>query len=316
MIANRLAFAAVAVGCVLAAGVGGYVATRQSAPAQAAAKSVVTETPATAAAVPQPTADSDTPAAPAAAPPVAERATPAPVRRSAERPATSAAARPAPLRAQAPATEPAQTDPAPVAEPVLPEAPPLAAEVQPLTPAEPPVPPAPLFEELVVPAENVIGLQNETPLSSDVAQVEDPVEARVTRDVRVDGKVAIPSGTRALGSVTAVTTGGKFRERAHLSVRFHTLVLADGTRLPISTEAIFRDGDAPNGTAKVGGGAVAGAILGAIIGGAKGAAVGATAGAGAGTAAAVTGGASSAEFPVGTPMTIRLLAPVTITVEQ
>ena len=55
------------------------------------------------------------------------------------------------------------------------------------------------------------------------------VEARVLRDVRVGNAVAIPAGSRALGSVMLVERGGKFKERARLGIRFHTLVLADGT---------------------------------------------------------------------------------------
>ena len=131
----------------------------------------------------------------------------------------------------------------------------------------------------------MIGLQTENRLSSETARVEDRVEARVTRDVKVGDRVAIPAGARALGSVMQVERGGKFKERARLGIRFHTLVLADGTRLPISTETIFREGEAPGNSSpsKVGGAAVGGAILGAILGGAKGMAIGAAAGAGAGT---------------------------------
>jgi hypothetical protein len=96
------------------------------------------------------------------------------------------------------------------------------------------------------------------------------------------------------------------------------LVLADGTRVPISTETIYRDGDAPGNAsaAKVGGGAVGGAIIGAILGGAKGAAIGATAGAGGGAAAVMAGDRNAATLPAGTPMTIRILQPVTITAER
>ncbi len=140
----------------------------------------------------------------------------------------------------------------------------------------------------------------------------------VVRDVRVSGQAAIPAGSKALGSVMLVERGGKFKERARLGIRFHTLVLADGTRLPITTETIYRDGDAPgnSSTAKVGGGAVVGAILGAILGGAKGAAIGATTGAGAGTAAVVAGDRRAAEFPAGTEVTARMLSPVTVTIEK
>jgi hypothetical protein len=178
--------------------------------------------------------------------------------------------------------------------------------------------PEKVLQELVVPADSVVGLQTETALSSERARVEDRVEARVTRDVRVGDRVAIPAGARALGTVTVVDHGGKFRERARLGVRFHTIVLADGTRLPISTDTLYRDGDAPGGDAskKIGGGAAVGAILGAIIGGAKGAAIGAATGGGAGTAAVMAGDRSAATLPAGSPVTVRLLSPVTVTVDK
>jgi hypothetical protein len=181
-----------------------------------------------------------------------------------------------------------------------------------------PEPPAKTVEELVVSADSVIGLQTDRALSSERAHVEDAVEARVARDVRVDGQVAVPAGTRAVGSVMVVERGGKFKERARLGIRFHTLVMADGTRLPITTETVYRYGDAPGNSsaAKIGGGAVAGAILGAILGGGKGAAVGAATGAGAGTAAAASSNRSEATFPAGAEVTARILSPVTITLEK
>jgi hypothetical protein len=182
------------------------------------------------------------------------------------------------------------------------------------------VPEAPqkAFEELVVPADSVIGLQSETSLTSERARIEDRVEARVTRDVRVHDTVAIAAGARALGSVVSVDRGGKFKERARLGIRFNTIVLADGSRIPISTETIYRDGDSPGkeSAAKVGGATVGGAILGAIFGGGKGAAIGATAGAGAGSAAVMAGGRNEASLHSGEPITVRILSPVSVTVEQ
>ena len=96
---------------------------------------------------------------------------------------------------------------------------------------------APQFEEVVLPTSSVIGLQVETALSSERARIEDRVEARVTRDVVADGRVAIPAGSRVIGSVTLVDRGGKVKERARLGIRFHTLVLADGTRGPAEHRA-------------------------------------------------------------------------------
>jgi hypothetical protein len=179
-------------------------------------------------------------------------------------------------------------------------------------------PPPRSLEELVVAADSVIGLQTDTAISSDRARIEDRVEARVTRDVRVRDRVAVPAGARAIGSVTQVDRGGRFKERARLGIRFHTLVLADGTRVPISTDTIYRDGAAPGNesAAKIGGGVVGGAILGAILGGAKGAMIGATSGAGAGTAAVMSGDRNAATLPPGTPLTVRLLSPITITAEK
>ena len=164
----------------------------------------------------------------------------------------------------------------------------------------------------------MIGLQTDSALSSERARVEDRVEAHVVRDVRVGGQVAIPAGARAIGTVVAVDRGGKFKERARLGIRFQTLVLADGTRVPITTDTIYRYGNPPANAsaAKIGGGAVVGAIIGGIIGGGKGAAIGATTGAGAGTATVMAGDRDVAVFPAGAEVTARILSPVTVTVEQ
>jgi hypothetical protein len=177
---------------------------------------------------------------------------------------------------------------------------------------------APQFEQLVIPASSVIGLRVETPVSTERAKVEDRVDASVTRDVMADGRVAIAAGSRAIGTVTLVERGGKVKERARLGVRFHTLVLADGTELPISTEAIYREGESPAGDSarKIGGAAVGGAILGALIGGKKGALIGGASGAAGGTAVVMAGDRSAATLPSGTVLTIRLAAPVGVEVEK
>jgi hypothetical protein len=60
-----------------------------------------------------------------------------------------------------------------------------------------------------------------------------------------------------------VERGGKVRDKARLGIRFTSVVLADGTRVPVETDTIFREGDSPTGesAAKIGGGAIGGAIL-------------------------------------------------------
>jgi hypothetical protein len=209
-----------------------------------------------------------------------------------------------------PAREPAGAEPF---EPRPSPAPARAAEV----PVEP-VETAPVYEELVVPADAVVGLQVDSTITSERARVEDPVNARITRDVRVGGRVAIPAGSRVHGTVTLVERGGKIKDRARLGVRFHTLVLADGTRVPLATETLYREGESVgrSSAAKIGGGAVGGAIIGAILGGGKGAAIGAATGAGGGTAAAMAGDRKPATLPAGSSVTVRLNAPASVTVEK
>jgi hypothetical protein len=327
MPSHRLAFTALAFGCLIAAGTGGYLAMRWGG---TPARAIETE-PAPSAVAPQPLAtDEGAPAhdkgsdrsaralAPSNAPATKRLGT------QTHRLAPAAAAQSNAVAARA-RTEPAT--PADRGAPGISGSSPVpgSAGITPLVVPPPSdehlaqVEPAPKpLEEIVIPAESVIGLQSETVLSSDDARVEDRVEARVTRDVRVGDQVAIPAGVRAIGSVIQVERGGKFKERARLGIRFHTLVLADGTRLPITTEAIYRDGAAPGNkaAAKVGGGAVAGTILGAILGGGKGAAIGAASGAAAGSGAVLAGERSNAALRPGEPMTVRILAPITVTIQK
>ena len=185
-------------------------------------------------------------------------------------------------------------------------------------PPPPPPPPAPEFIDLTVPPDAVLGLQIERTVSSELARVEDKVDARVTRDVRVSDRIAIPAGSTVRGSVTEVDRGGRMKGKARLAIRFHTIVLADGTQLPLKTEPVVREGQSPGGesAAKVGGAAIGGAILGAILGGGKGAAIGGAVGAGAGTAAAMTNDRNPATLTAGTTVTVRMQAPVTVTVQK
>ena len=335
MFSNRLAFVALGFACLAAAGGGGYLATRQNlteraSPTAAAfeASQPVQETqvggsaqraevePGAAPVLPAPLA---APAKPAAAPRPAAPSQPSPSKannpatttaRNSQLPALTESGPPAPPE-QAPQTAAPQEPSAPVAR---------QEEAQPELVRAPEPEPVPerTFDELVVAADSVVGLQMESSLTSERARIEDRVEARVIRDVRVSGQVAIPSGSRAIGSVTAVDRGGKFKERARIGIRFTTLILADGTTLPITTETIYRYGEAPGNAsaAKIGGGAVGGAILGAILGGAKGAAIGAAAGAGGGAATVQAGERNAATFPNGTQVTARFLSPVAVTVER
>jgi len=318
---SKTAVGVLAALCIAAGAGGAYLATRgsDSDPAAAGTEAPVVSPDPLAPTVEQSEAivTDDTPLAPGRAPasPAAERRT-TPVR-----PAVTRERRPqvASVRPESTPEYDSQPLPAPTTETriALPPAlePARPSEPEPIRAAEPA---APEFEELIVSADSVVGLQVETSITSERARVEDEVVARVTRDVRVGDRVAIPAGAKAHGEVTLVERGGRLQDRARLGVRFTSVVLADGTRLPLETETIYREGDAPSreSAAKIGGGAIGGAIIGGILGGAKGAVIGGSAGAGAGTAAVLAGGRSPATLPSGTPITVRVVKPTTVTVEK
>lgn len=341
---NKLVFAALTAGCLAAAGIGGFLAVRLGQPEPTAA-APVSEVPGTPAAVPpgavtesegvitptpdEPAATAETPSARDASP--EPRAT-TPARSRPPRAAAPARPTPAPAPRVAEVTPPPTSRPAPVVEPTPSPAPApvqdntgsmweARASIEPEVPSyaeEPPPPPAPEFVDVEVPADSVLGLQVERTISSENARVEDRVTARVTRDVRVGGRVAIPAGAIVTGSVTDVDRGGKMKGKARLAVRFHTVTLADGTQFDIRTEPVVREGQSAGRetAAKVGGAAIGGAILGAILGGGRGAAIGAGVGAAGGTAASMANDRNPASLPAGTTVTVRVQQPVTVTVQK
>jgi outer membrane biosynthesis protein TonB len=347
---SRFIAAAVAALGVSVASAGFLAARRSYSQPQAESAGVSSLAPQQAAsAEPAPAAVPSPVATPEVEPPDQAALAPAPetetvVRRAAApkpraRVATKAPA-PAPVQ-RVPANRPVRdVAPPPASEPVVeprataPPAPlpvPAAAPTSPRTVAVAPAPrpaatvetapvevPEPRFEEYTVKADSVLGIRLDQSVSSATARLEDRVTASVSRDVLVNGRTAVPAGARLEGNVTLVEPGSKFKGRARLGIRFHTLVMADGLRVPIQTETLFRDGDSATGSTakKVGGGAAAGAILGAVLGGKKGAIIGAGVGAAGGTAAVVAGDNKDAVLESGTPLTMRLTSPVTVTIER
>jgi len=232
--------------------------------------------------------------------------------------ATSAARKPAATPPTHAAPAAAQAEQVTTGPPV--PTPAAAQPVEPAAPAPQPKPQMKAFEEFIVPAESVLGLQLQTTVTTETSKVEDPVEAKVTRDVRVGGTVVIPAGTRALGSVTEIERGGKVKGKARIGVRFTMLVLADATatRVPVRTDTVFRESESQGekSATKIGAAAVGGAILGAIIGGGKGAAIGSGVGAAGGTAAVMAGKEPTATLPAGAAISVRLQEPVTVVIER
>jgi hypothetical protein len=231
MFSNKLAFTGLGAACIIAAGTGSYLALRQNTTSPAPAAFTPTAGSAAAASADRPVQETEAIVSrePSVKPAPAKPAAPAAPRRD-ERAVQTQPARtesPAPAERSWPGNAPPASAPAPVAvpppEPVAPSpARPLEtverfAQEPSLLP-EPPQKSPVHYEELVVSTDSVIGLQSETTVTSDRARVEDRVEAHVTRDVKVGSRVAIPAGARALGTVSQVEHGGKFKERGRIAI--------------------------------------------------------------------------------------------------
>jgi hypothetical protein len=151
-------------------------------------------------------------------------------------------------------------------------------------PAAPPAPAAPRFREVTAPANTSLALELMTALSSETAEVETPVRARLRESIMADGYTVLPAGAMLSGNVIDVARAGRVQGRSRLVFRF-TEVEVEGGREELRTNPITFEGEATKGedATKIGAGAVGGAIIGGILGGGSGAAKGAAIGGAAGT---------------------------------
>lgn len=185
------------------------------------------------------------------------------------------------------------------------------------TPREPsPTRPAAQLRELTLAQGTALPLELETALSSETAQMETPVRARVRQSVIVDGVVAIPEGAVMTGVVTQVQQAGRVKGRAQLAFTFNRLQ-ADGISEDVSTVPLTFVAEATKGedATKIGAGAVGGAIVGGILGGGKGAARGAAIGGAAGTGVVLATRGEEVTLASGTSLAASLAEPLTIRVQ-
>jgi hypothetical protein len=169
-----------------------------------------------------------------------------------------------------------------------------------------------------IPVGTEFDVRLQTSLSSKTAQVEDRFEATTMVDLLDErGRVLVPSGSVMRGVVSSVNKATRTDRKGSLTVAFDQVTI-NGRAHPMRatvTQALESEG-IKGEAGKIGIGAGAGAILGAILGGAKGAAIGATAGAGGGVAAVEISDRQEVTLPAGSPMTVKLLTPLSVTVEQ
>jgi hypothetical protein len=179
--------------------------------------------------------------------------------------------------------------------------------------ASPPAPPAPRFREVTAPAGTALPLELITAVSSETAQVETPVQARLRQAVVVDDFTVLPAGTVFHGNVIEVERAGRVRGRSHLAIRFTEAEIA-GAREDVRTNPVSFEGEETKGedATKVGAGAVGGAIIGGILGGGSGAAKGAAIGGAAGTGVVLATRGREVTLAAGTNVGATLASPFSV----
>lgn len=280
---RNLAMAVAAVCAIGFAGIVGYVAGRggESAPPapQVGAPAV---TP-----VAEATAGLPAPAAGSLPPGTADRAAPTSERK------TYASRRPTPRETQSTAGPVAGVEPA-----RAPESPANVAA----TPARVEIPEGTKIELLLVES-----------VSSQSSQVGESVEAKLAAPIRVDGEIAVPSGTRVVGRVSDAKPLAKIGGQARLAIDFESLEVAPE---PVGIAAFWaREGKSETGrdSATI----AAGAAIGTVLGNQakkndRGKVIGAIVGAGVGTAVAAATPGEAIELPAGARLELTLRQAVVV----
>lgn len=172
-------------------------------------------------------------------------------------------------------------------------------------------PPRP--KPIVVPAETVISVVLDEPVGSKISQPGQTFTATVRDPIEVDGRVAVPKGSRATGLVKDAKPAGRFKGGAALELTL-TSIEAHGKSYEVQTTSPTETskGKGKRTAAMVGGGAGGGALIGGLAGGGKGALIGGLIGAAAGTGGAGLTGNRDITLPAETPLTFKLVEPLEI----
>ncbi len=168
-------------------------------------------------------------------------------------------------------------------------------------------------EPKVVPAGQHIVVRLGQAVGSKISSPGQGFTATVAQPVEVDGKVLIPSGAEASGTVAEAVPLGRFKGGAVLRLALNS-VKVGGNTYKVETAAITQSakGKGKRTAVAVGGGAGLGAVIGGLAGGGKGAAIGVLAGAGAGTAGAAFTGNKDIVLPAEATLSFKLLQPLEV----
>ncbi|MGM9695165.1 MAG: hypothetical protein ACI3YC_09180 [Alloprevotella sp.] len=93
-------------------------------------------------------------------------------------------------------------------------------------------------ETVTVKGGTIISVTAAENLKAADANVGDRVNFRVVRDVVVNGKVAIPSGTLVLGKVTQAKKSSCFGTKGRLSINLSHVLMSDGTTVPFTNSNV------------------------------------------------------------------------------
>ena len=171
-------------------------------------------------------------------------------------------------------------------------------------------------DPVTVPEETALHVTSDQGLASDQSRAGDHFEGTVTEPVVINEHTVIPRGAHAEGLVLEARPSGRLMGRARLQLALESLEV-DGKSYQLRTAASQRVGGnhRKRNWAWIAGGGGGGALIGALAAGGKGALIGGPVGAGAGTAVAFMTGKRDIHLRAETPLTFRLVQPVTIDVK-
>ena len=172
-----------------------------------------------------------------------------------------------------------------------------------------------------IPAGTVIEVAMVTPVATKTSNIGDPIEAKLTKALVVNGHLIAEEGASVRGTIADLQRASKSKseeDRAYLKFRFSELETVGGDKKINATVTNSEGKLAAKGTGTrdkliIGGSTVAGAVVGQVIGkDTKSTIIGAVGGAVVGTGVALSAKGHELEVPAGSNVTIRIDEPVTV----
>jgi hypothetical protein len=165
----------------------------------------------------------------------------------------------------------------------------------------------------VLPPGTAVRVRLQESLNTKRNRAGDRFSATLDGPLLVNGRVAVPRGTRFEGRVVRSSESGRFKGRAALALRLDSFRLNGvtydvNTSRPLSVSA----GHKKRNWLWIAGGSGAGAAIGAVAGGGAGALIGAGAGAAAGAVGAAVTGKRHVSLPVESRVTFTLQSTVAV----